>query len=527
MKRASQNLPHRRMIKSEFHELPLKINNFKRMKSKFKVVVILLGVVILFGSCTTPTKKKESKRPNIIFLMDDQHRWDALGVINNEVLTPNLDKLAKEGVHFTQAVCQAPMCVASRYSMMLGLYPNQTGILRNEPGIPDGKLPNLTLPQALKNAGYETAGFGKTHWAVDCSTRGFETRYIGQVREKGANMMIDIDPEAKKEYDTETKYYGDGEEGNLGYIGETSSVKEENHRDGWVFNRCLEYIKDRKDERPLFLYLSFLKPHAGHNVPQGFEEPYTGKTITPALQPDWKSDLSPHAKDVNTGRRKNEPYTEFWEKASEQQWRHMTMRYYANCTWIDDMFGRTMEALKQKGLLENAIIIYVSDHGEMLGERYYRFNKYCLYESSVRVPMIFAGSALPEEFQGKTDKRPAELTDVYPTILKAAGINVTYKLPGINLLSDETRAANFCGLHERKDEAAFMWRTEKYKLILVMNKKENTGEYDMPDIIGGEFYDLKADPREWNNLYSTKEIEEQQNKMSAELIGHLKKLKRS
>lgn len=486
--------------------------------------ILMIAMVVMLSACNV--KEKEGERPNIIFLMDDQHRWDALGVINKEVITPNIDKLAKEGVHFTQAVCQAPMCVPSRNSMMLGLYPNQIGILRNEPGIPDDKLPNLTLPQALKNAGYETAGFGKTHWGVNCSTRGFETRYIGQVREKGANMMVDIDPEAKKEYDTETLPYGAGEEGNLGYIGETSRVKEENHRDGWVFNRCLEYIKGRKDERPLFLYLSFLKPHAGHNVPEGFEEPYQSKAITPAVQPDWEKDLSPHAKGVNTGRPDNKPYNEFWKNATDEQWREMTMRYYANCTWIDDMFGRTLKELGKKGLLENALIVYVTDHGEMLGDRYYRFNKYCLYESSVRVPIIFAGSALPKEFKGKTDKRPAELVDIYPSILKAAGLEVLPKLPGINLLSKETRAANFCGLHERKDEAAFMWRTEQYKLILRFERKENANLYDRSDIIGGEFYDLAVDRQEWNNLYNTIEIQERQKKMSIELLRHLKKLKK-
>ncbi len=490
-------------------------------------LLILIGIFTLFlAGCVTDKDENNSDKPNIIFLMDDQHRWDALGVVNNELVTPNLDKLAKEGVHFTQAVCQAPMCVPSRNSMMLGLYPNQIGILRNRDGLPDAKLPNIPLPQALKDAGYETAGFGKTHWGWEGSTRGFDTRYIGECRELGANMMIDMNPEAKNEYNTETENYGDGEEGNLGYIGETSNVKEENHRDGWVFNRCLEYIKGRKDERPLFLYLSFLKPHAGHNVPAGFEEPYLGKTITPAVQPDWDSDLSPHAKGVNTGRRNNEPYTEYWKKATQNQWQDMTMRYYANCTWIDDMFGRTLKSLEKKGLLENAIIVYVSDHGEMLGERYYRFNKYCLYESSVRVPIIFAGSALPKDFKGKTDKRPAELTDIYPTILKAVGVSVSDDLPGINLLSEETRIANFCALHQRANEAAFMWRTEKYKLILRMNRKENANEYDKADIIGGEFYDLNSDPREWNNLYGTKEFKSQQNKMTTELLEHLKKLKK-
>ena len=488
--------------------------------------IIFIGLIIIISSCSARVEKEDLERPNIIFLMDDQHRWDALGVENKEVITPNLDKLVKEGIRFSQAVCQAPMCIASRNSMMLGLYPNQIGILRNEPGLPDEQLPYVPLPQALKDAGYETAGFGKTHWGVRCSTRGFETRYIGQVLELGAKMMSDIDPDGKKAYDTETLSYGPGEEGNLGYIGETSSVKEEHHRDGWVFNRCLEYIDKRNDERPLFLYLSFLKPHAGHNVPKGFEEPYKGKPINYATQPDWDSDHSSHAKGVNPGRDGSLSYVDFWKNATEDQWKQMTMRYYANCTWIDDMFGRTLKLLKEKGLLENALIVYVSDHGEMLGERHYRFNKYCLYESSVRVPVLLSGSVLPKELKGKTDKRPVELIDIYPTILQSAGINTPITLPGINLLSDDTRKGNFCALHERKNEVSFMWRTEQYKLILQMTRKENANEYDKRDIIGGEFYDLSKDSQEWNNLYGAKIVEEQQNKMLNDLIGHLKKLGR-
>jgi arylsulfatase len=497
-----------------------------KAKDIFSYYLRILFIAIAFSSCSSKVQTKKNDRPNIIFLMDDQHRWDALGVENQAVYTPNLDKLAKEGIRFTQAVCQAPMCIPSRNSMMLGLYPNQLGVtrnaadLRNRSGLEDGQLPNKPLAQVLKDNGYETAGFGKTHWGVTCSTRGFETRYAAAVKEIGANMMIDIDPEGKKEYDTETKDYGAGEEGNLGYIGETSKVIEENHRDGWVFNRCLEYIDKRNDERPLFLYLSFLKPHAGHNVPEGYEEQYDNKEIDYAKQPSWEKDNSPHAEGVN----RREMYEGFWKNATVDQWKEMTMRYYANCTWIDDMFGRTMEALKEKGLLENALIVYVSDHGEMLGERYYRFNKYCLYESSVRVPLIFSGSALTNEFVGQTDKRPAELLDIYPTILKTIGINMPDVIPGINLLSAETREANFCALHEREGEASFMWRTEEYKLILRMKRAYNLTQYDSSAIIGGEFYELLNDSQEWNNLYGLEEVELHQKRMTKELIDHIKKL---
>lgn len=486
-----------------------------------KIGSIVIGNLILLSACSPRIDHSTPEKPNIIFLMDDQHRWDALGIVNDQVHTPYLDSLAGDGVFFSQAVCQAPMCVASRNSMMMGLYPNQTGILRNEPGIPDGELPNKPLIQVLKEAGYETAGFGKTHWAVDCSTRGFETRYIGECREIGAHMMIDIDPERKNRYDTETKNYGPGEEGIPGYLGETSKLAEVDHRDGWVFDKCLEYLGKREDSRPLFLYLSFLKPHAGFNIPEGYEDFYDDQEIDYAVQPPWDKDHSPHAEGVN----RREMYEGFWKTATEEQWTTMTKRYWANITWIDHMYGRTLNLLKKKGLLENALIVYVSDHGEMLGERYYRFNKYCLYESSVRVPIILSGTALPENFQGTTDKRPAELTDIYPTLLTAAGIDVPEGLPGINLLSSQTRKANFCGLHERKTEAAFMWRTEKYKLILRFDRKVNANEYVAGDIIGGEFYDLEKDDQEWNNLYNQASIENQQEEMTGELLVHLKQLK--
>lgn len=498
-------------------------SDVKRTHSVNKVIAVFF--LFLLISCTG--NRQNETRPNIIFLMDDQHRRDALGVENPDVYTPTLDALASEGIRFSQAVCQAPMCIASRYSMMLGLYPNQIGVLRNEPGIPDEELPNIPLPQVFKDAGYETAGFGKTHWAVDCSTRGFETRYVGECFEIGANMMIDIDPDAKREYDDETADYGAGEEGNEGYIGETSRVAEENHRDGWVFNRCLEFIHQRNEKkRPLFLYLSFLKPHAGHNVPEGFEAPYAGKTVTAAVQPPWEVENSPHAAGVNNGRPGNEPYADFWKKASEDLWQQMTKRYYGNCTWIDDMYRRTLDALDEKGLLDNALIVYVSDHGEMLGERFYRFNKYCLYESSVRVPVIFSGTALPEKFKGRNDKRPAELTDIYPTLLEMAKIEPSRVLSGINLLSDDSREASFCGLHEKDGEASFMWRTTDYKLILIFNRKADASAYTSEDIIGGEFYDLKTDAREWENRYDDPDIGEIQQKMTEELLGHLSGLAR-
>ena len=492
------------------------------MKSS-KITFLLLAALCVF-SCKKEEKKAvkaTSKRPNIIFLMDDQHRFDALGMINKQVITPTLDSLAKDGVFFSEAVCQAPMCVPSRNSMMLGLYPNQSGVYRNSDGLKDEQVPVKTMAEYFKEAGYETAGFGKTHWGRHkTNTRGFETRYTSEIKEKGGITMLEMNPEDKKKYDDEIAIMGPGEENNLGYLGFTSKLEEDEHRDGWVTKQAINYINKREDDRPLFLYLSYMKPHAGHNVPKGYEDLYNADTIKYAEQPNWTEDKSPHSKGVN----RRDMYRDYWSKASKKDWQLMTMRYYANVTWIDDMMGRTLAALKEKGLLENTLIVYTSDHGEMLGERFYKFNKYNLYDASVRIPMLLSGTALPKDIKRNSiDNLSAENTDLLPTLLDFANIKQDKPLLGENLLSNKRNEATFAALHERNGEAAFMWRTPKHKLILVFNRKENAVNYTEKDIVAGEFYNLEKDSKEWNNLYNSDEIKELQNSYKKELLAHLNK----
>ena len=483
---------------------------------------ILMLLIIVMGCKDNKTVIKEApkKRPNIIFIMDDQHRWDALGIVNPIVKTPTLDKLAKEGLFFNQAVSQAPMCVPSRNSIMFGLYPNQTGVYRNSGGVQDSLMPGKTMAQYFKDAGYETAGFGKTHWGkFTTDTRGFETRYVSEIAEKGAISMADLNPDAKARYDAEIANMGPGEENNIGYLGFTSKLPEEDHRDGWITKQALNYIENRNDDRPLFFYLSYMKPHAGHNVPKGYEDLYDLDSITYAQQPPWDKDYSPHSEGVN----RRDMYENYWKNASEEEWKLMTMRYYANVTWIDDMMGRALKALEKKGLLENAIIVYTSDHGEMLGEHYYRFNKYNLYDASVRVPMILAGSALPDSVKRNTvNSAPTENIDIMPTLLELANIKPERDLPGKSLLSSKSRTASFSALHERDGEAAFMWRTNTHKLILILKRKENVNDYGSEDIITGEFYDLKKDPNEWFDRYDSNEISELQKTFTDQLLEHLK-----
>lgn len=471
-------------------------------------------------STIAATSAVASDRPNIIFLMDDQHRCDAIGKLDSAIRTPSLDRLAEDGILFDQAVCQAPMCMPSRYSLMLGLYPTQVGVLSNGPGLDDAQLPCQPLAELLRKAGYQTAGFGKTHWwAKDCSTRGFEVRYASTDAERGAILMSEDDPAGLRCYNEEIRHCGLGGENIVGYLGFTSKVPEGDHPDGWALARCLDFLEKGRDaKRPLFLYFSCLAPHAPHSIPPGLEGLY-GLDRMPIPEQPGKDQVEPcHA----TGTNREPMYREFWSHATRQQWQQMVLRYRANCSWVDSLFGRLLQRLKTTGVLDNCLIVYASDHGEMLGERYYRFNKYCLYEHSVRVPLILSGTVIPKDKKGTVDHRPAELVDVLPTILQAAGIKEAERKPGESLLRQSSRKATFCEFNDQPKSICFMWRTNDQKLILTFPKDRlKRGALQWADVTAGELYDLRVDPSECNNLYAQEAWRAKRDQLGDELFSHL------
>ncbi|WP_281885574.1 sulfatase [Paenibacillus sp. YYML68] len=481
-------------------------------------------------------------RPNIIFLMTDQQRWDCIGRYNKYIHTPTIDKLADEGIVYSQAVCQAPMCVPSRYSMMYGLYPSQLGIRTNSGGITNEELlPVDPLPELMRQAGYQTAGFGKTHWnhntkeVPEPSARGFEHRAIGLTREsghyeQGAVMMGDSHPERLQAYTEETNNYGDGEENANGYIGCTSMIPMNYHRDGWVAEQCLQFIEDGgiDSERPLFLYLSFLKPHAGYNVPKQFEELYRLEDIPDIQQPPWETESDTHlaATDalnqgsLNDYREKRDA----WEAMSPLERRQSTLRYWANCSWLDHYFGQVLERLRERGVLDHALIVFCSDHGEMLSERRFRFSKYCLYDSSVRVPLLLSGSYIAEDQRGTTDERMAELIDLVPTLSNVAGLPRNLMLPGLDLLGQEVRSGTFCEFHGKgvpvHSAPAYMWRTKEWKLIMYLDGAIGNPLSNHQEAFG-ELYDLINDPNEWNNVYSDDAYARIRERLKTDLLMHL------
>ena len=494
---------------------------------------VLAGIYALqLAGCGQQGVPRQPERPNILFLMADQYRWDALGSVNPLVKTPNLDSLAGRGVRFGRATVNAPMCVPSRYSMMTGLYPSQVGVRHNAQMCPtDEDLPVPVLAQRLREAGYQTAGFGKTHWylgedlapniPVKTSTRGFEVRAQRNTDEPGRVEpgAVQMGHECPKEYAAlaaETRPFGTGETV-AAYKGFTSSVPPEEHTEAWLTDKALEFLDGGRDEgKPFFVYLSFDFPHAPFNVPPGYEELYDVDEIPPRPTPPEGANLAGHAGEEWWR------WGEWLRETTPQERRRSTLRYYALCSYVDDQFGRVLDRLEEMAEAENTFVVFTSDHGEMLGDRR-RFSKYCLYEGSVRVPLMVAGPGIPAHLRGTVDDRPAELVDVLPTLLSVAGEATPPEFPGTSLLDEPVRAGCFAEMHgmgyEKVQKApAYMWRTRDWKLII----------YLPGDVAGaglrearGELYDLRADPHEYKNLYEDPGHLSIRERLTGELLMHL------
>jgi arylsulfatase A-like enzyme len=494
---------------------------------------VLAGVYALqLAGCGQPGVPRRSDRPNILFLMADQYRWDALGIVNPLVKTPNLDSLAARGVRFGRATVNAPMCMPSRYSLMTGLYPSQVGVRHNAQMCPaDEDLPVPVLAQRLREAGYQTAGFGKTHWylgedlapniPVKTSTRGFEVRAQrntdepGRVEPGAAQMGHEL-PEEYAALAAETRPFGNGETV-AAYMGFTSSVPPERHTEAWLVDKALEFLEDDRDQgKPFFIYLSFDFPHAPFNVPPGYEELYDPEEIPPRPTPPEEANLTGHAGEEWWG------WDEWLRETTPLERRRSTLRYYALCSYVDDQFGRILRRLEEMGEAENTLVVFTSDHGEMLGDRR-RFSKYCLYEGSVRVPLMVAGPGIPAHLRGTADDRPAELVDVLPTLLSVAGEATPPDFPGANLLAEPVRSGCFTEMHgtgyEKVQKApAYMWRTRDWKLITYV-----PGDVSGAGLRGarGELYDLRADPHEHQNLFEDPDHLPVRERLTGELLVHL------
>lgn len=479
-------------------------------------------------------------RPNLIFLTTDQQRWNAWGLMNPEVKTPVLDRVFSRGLRWRHAVCQAPMCIPSRYSYMTGLYPSQVGCRVNAQTYQDpARMPVKVLAEYLSDGGYHTMGCGKTHYTmgadVNCGipagvphNRGFNRRAAAGGKgypEVGANSRLweDEDPQARALFNKIEQEgslpFPAGGEGLAGYRGSDWPLGLDRTREGWATSCALDFLDEAERlGKPWFLNLSYDLPHAPFCTVRKYEQWYDEQPVTVPAEP-------PAGLPAHWGTFENtQNFLDYWQKLDLADKREIIVKYYALCSMLDAQFGRIAEWLCQRNLMENTWIVFASDHGESLGDRG-RFSKYSLYDSSVRVPLAIAGPGITEEMRGKEMDGPVELIDLLPTILGLAGLPVPEWLPGYDLLGEVPRDGSFAEMHgsgaeQHQTAPIYMWRSRDWKLILrlpgtLWEAHNQSVQWQ------GELYDLAEDPLELNNLYDDPAQQKRRENMTLCLLRRL------
>ena len=355
-------------------------------------------------------------RPNIILIMCDQMRWDAAGFAGSPIVqTPHLDRLAQGGVCFENAYCASPVCSPARASWLTGLYPHAHLQLRNYgPGrVGDwgSYLPadRITIGDVLKRAGYRCGIVGPWHLGNDhLPQHGFDDfwctyRYLGKdhpdplfdyfEREGVPNLYL-------KDAEGVTKY------GNTMEFATTTNPRQQ--RTTWTVDRAIEFLQ-QPSSAPFFLFVSVKDPHPRILIPPELLD----------LYPEDQMPLPSSLRDPLDGKPKYQARGKFRipPTVTDSQFRRMMAHYYALITHIDDQIGSLLNILEARGVIEDTIVAFISDHGEMLGEHNYT-EKCFMYEASARVPCLLSWPGrLPAEMRVTT---PLAGVDLMPTLLALA-----------------------------------------------------------------------------------------------------------
>lgn len=442
---------------------------------------MLLSVTLPFIACKNTkisTSTQESKKPNIVYILTDQWRGSALGYAGDvNVRTSNLDAFAKESVNFTNAVSVTPVCTPHRAALLTGKYPTTTGMFLNDIYLPSEEL---CMAEIFKTAGYNTGYIGK--WHLD-----------GHGRENN------VAPERRQGFD-----YWKGSECDHNYNKEHYYANNDPEKKYWegyspfaITKDANQYIANHaNDKNPFLLVVSLATPHFPHvSAPQKYKDMYPEKDLK--LAPNVTDDMKDRVRKELQG-------------------------YYAHATATDEMIGSLLEQIKKLNLLENTIIVFTSDHGEMMGAHGVKpFTKQLAWDESVRVPFLIRYPNI-EKNKGATINAPINTPDILPTLLGLTNINIPKTIEGSDLSNliknpdpDFDRAALIMGVSpfgiNYNDPAYRAVRTKQYTYERTVNG---------PSML----FDNVKDPYQMNNLVNKPAFKTLQDNLEGQLQVALKKI---
>jgi N-acetylglucosamine-6-sulfatase len=465
------------------------------VKRKLKSTLVFVCCVLVLAGTPLCSASGQTRRPNIIFIITDDQRWDSLGVTGHPFAkTPNLDRLAKEGALFSNFFTTTPLCSPSRASFLTGQYAHAHRVTNNDRvGLDVISHTLMTFPRRLRESGYETAFIGKWHMGLDDSRRPGFDHWISF---KGQGIYLD--PVVNI----------DGRQRQL-----------DGHMTDWLNRRALDFV-NRPHRKPFMLYLSHKALHTPYLPAKRHESLYRGARYVPpasadddlsgkpvlrrAVEPvDWAEveGVAPEPPESRRGRGTDR------DSVVRDQVRSLAA--------VDEGVGMLLRALKRKGQLDNTVIVFTGDNGYLLGEHGQFDNKRFAYEESIRVPFIMRYPKLAAP--GIRIDALALNIDVAPTLLSIAGAEPLEKVHGrslVPLLQNRLAAWRESFLAEYFLEKVAP-RTPSWQAVRTTRWKyiRYAGLEGMD-----ELYDLQADPHEVRNLFKDPASQSELIRLRAELV---------
>lgn len=424
--------------------------------------------------------EEPARRPNVLFLVTDQHNWRALGCAgNDEIRTPNLDRLAASGVRFENAFCQTAQCRPSRFTIWTGLYARTHGLATN--ATPEDP-PEATLPELFRDAGYRTASIGKHHMDKE------------REDDRGFDEVIDLLDYAE--------FFGESfvplDESELTGLKRTdlagiNPLVPELHPTGYWTARTVEFL--READEPFFLWCSFFRPHSPIDPTREWAARYDPAELT--LPPNAHYELDAAVPGLDWVHEKHGgPF-------DEAENRRILALYYAAVSEVDHGIGRILDELERQGLAEDTIVVFTSDHGELMSAHGGWTKGQQGYDELLRVPLILrplAGEA------GLVRSELVGLIDLLPTLVEWCGLDAPGRVQGRSLegllsgREESWREAIFNEFGNPYGESTRTVRTHGSKYVAYREAEQ---------VVYEQFFDLERDPWEMDNAVADPEFAEE------------------
>lgn len=448
-----------------------------------------------------PASPTSDERPNIVFVITDQQRFDTINALGYDFVdTPHLDRLVREGTTFTRTYVSAPSCSPSRSSLFTGVYPHSLGVLRNE------DLWRHSWVELLADSGYRCVNVGKMHTAPWETSLGFHERTVVENKDRDHPAV----PFFHDQWDKTLWSHGhrkptrslhrekDDYQERLGAF--EWELPDDLHSDNFVAGHARWWLNTYPGQEPFFLQVGFPGPHPPYDPVQRHLDAYADRDVPLPVRTPEDLDGQPDAlKELRVHHQQNDHDSVFHlADPTDDQSRRQRRHYLASVTQIDEQIGLLVDALEKRGVLDNTVIVFTSDHGDCLGDHGHS-QKWNMYEPSVRVPAIVWG---PGRIQA--DQRVDALTammDLGPTVLELAGIEPPTWMEAQSLVP-ALRGEEWAGRSEVFSEHArdmILTGTD----LMTMVRDERWKYVEFVDSDQGQLFDLEADPQELSNLWDS------------------------